>query len=294
MFATHVIEDKEDEINFPRCKPGEEYRRSGEVPSLRDAKFCNFKGTPLFMAPEFYRAMGSGMVAGQRAAGIIFYQANDIWSLGLTFRAIIKGWANIRGLGGATSQDGIPEMKFNSGNPTLDPKIEHLINNMMIVYDFEGRQSATDIVAYISENINDYLRSDPPATTFPALDPAPITRPPFVLGGIERILTEPLPLPPPTVEGVESGSRIETTPSTRIRRLSSTGGSGVRPRKRRGVRVERTPVSTESQRMRRLLPIRDSLSQRRIRRELIEPILDVDYSSTEPSEEEEINVRLSV
>lgn len=292
MFATHIIEDKEDEINFSSCKRGEEYRRSGKVSSLGDVDLCDFTGTPIFMAPEFYSARLRGMTPRQRAAGIRFYQANDIWSLGLTFRAIIKGRANITNLGYATSQDGIPEMKFNSGNPTLDHKIEHLINNMMIVYDFEGRQSATDIVSYISEVVNDYFRSAPPSTTFPTLDPAPTPRSPPTLEEVERILMEPLALPRPTLEEV---IRIETTPSTRIRRLSSAGRSGVRPRKRRGVRIERAPISTESQRMRRLLPIRDSLSQRRIlsSREFTDPILDVDYSSTEPSEEEEVNIFLS-
>lgn len=175
ILFEHEISGRDDVINFSSCGFGKYYRKSGEVPSLEELDLCSPRGTFLFMAPEFYRAyINRNMTEEEKYAGIRFYQANDIWSLGLTFRTIIKGWSSIEGFNTVSNQKEIPKIELNFTNTTLNHRMKYLLNNMMLVYDFQSRDSAANIVSYIIEMINDYYEPLSPPSSFRNLNPIKI------------------------------------------------------------------------------------------------------------------------
>jgi len=135
-----------------------------KVPNLVNAQNCKIAGTAEYMSPGYLQAARNKRLSpNQKAAGITFTQANDIWGLGLVFRSIIDGVESIKFLSYVQRQRDISPVNFNSGNPGLDRDINYVINNMMVLYDFRARKSAADIVEYLNNAIIKAVR--PPRKT---------------------------------------------------------------------------------------------------------------------------------
>ena len=131
------------------------------VPSLTETAPCGIGGTPDYMAPEYYYAF-HGVV------GFPFtlqsFQANDVWGLGVVFRSIIDGWESILGLSRVTTSRQIVPVDFNTGPPALNAAINDIINNMMVVYNYKHRASATEIVIKINDVLEQVLSIETPPT----------------------------------------------------------------------------------------------------------------------------------
>lgn len=260
-FRKHKILDKEGLIEFPSCGGGENYRKSGDVPSLSNVNLCRITGTPLFMAPEFYSIFyDENTIEIGQDKKIEFYQANDVWSLGSTFLTIINGWNSIYELSNASNFGEKLEIKLNLGDPYLSHEIKDLIDGMLF-RDYDLRLDATMVVTRINELVNRYFRSLPPSSSLPVMNPS------FNLDDVSKLLLGE---------------------STRTQGLSTSKRNGGRADKRRrvvsGLVEESNPVPVRGQ------SIRTALSNRNL--DSTNPILEDDYEESSGLSDDDINVYL--
>lgn len=122
---------------------------------------CEAKGTKTFMEPDYYLYYSQwkrGMPL-YPSDDIRYYQANDVWALGLIFRSMIAGYESVLGLHTVVSQDQIKPIIYDSGKPGyqklgVDNLINNLINNRMVVIDKTKRFTAKYIVDYLNDILN--------------------------------------------------------------------------------------------------------------------------------------------
>lgn len=108
----------------------------------------------------------------------LFYQANEVFGIGLIFRAALYGWENIINLHRAHKPEAIKRINYKSKPPNadLDNVINTVINDMTLVFNYKRRKSARDIVLYLNEEIRQAL-SPPvsPLTTRVIPEEGPLT-----------------------------------------------------------------------------------------------------------------------
>ncbi len=134
----------------------------GDVPSLRYVALCEFRGSPNYVAPQFYEQQDNPPLSNNE-----FYQKNDVWGLGQVFRAVLFGENSIVPVYGEDwlgyfyskidSQSEIVPLFFNSTHSCVDKVINIVINDGMLRYDYVERADAIEMLLILNNAIETSL-----------------------------------------------------------------------------------------------------------------------------------------
>lgn len=117
---------------------------------LKNASICAPAGTPMYMAPEMYRAFNDRTHSGT----LWKYQKNDIWGMGQIFIAMMFGSNHIVDPRNILSQFNIRYPVFDSGSADYDAIINDTLHGMLL-YKNSDRKSAAEL----AKTISDFLSS---------------------------------------------------------------------------------------------------------------------------------------
>ncbi len=121
---------------------------------LKYIALCEFNGTANYIAPEFYK---------DHVPNIEFYQKNDVWGLGQTFRAVLHGVDKIVlvhgehfgvGYSKIASQLDIVPRTFEGTHSHVDNAINHVINDGMLRYDYKERADASKMLLVLNNALS--------------------------------------------------------------------------------------------------------------------------------------------
>ncbi len=150
---------RKNNLRYAEAKSCGISEREGKyTPGLTRVAPCKFSGTPDYIAPEFYK---------KHEPNIEFYQKNDVWGLGQTFRAVLHGEDKIVFVHGEdywhgryskiTSQLDIVPRTFEGTHPRVDNAINHVINDGMLRYNYKERANASEMLLVLNNAIETSL-----------------------------------------------------------------------------------------------------------------------------------------